>query len=125
MYIFATMFLREQKCTFRINLAAIIMVVSLVWLTVSLPFVYNSICNNGFATEMSSSAGTDQPGEELPIQSNEEKAPTNNTQEEYLHGAAENLALLSLFLDHIVSHNSTAYIAYHGELLSPPPVFLS
>ena len=119
------MFLREQISTFRIKLAAIIMVISLVWLTVSLPFVYNFFCDNGFATEMNSSAGTEHPGEELPIQSSEEKAPTNNAQEEYLHGAAENLALLSLFLDHMASHNSTAYIAYHGELLSPPPEFLS
>jgi hypothetical protein len=119
------MFLREAKSTYRIKLAAIIMVISLVWLTVSLPFLYNSICNNGLATEAESSAGTEQPGEELPIQSSEEKAPTNNVQEEYLHGAAENLVLLSLFLDHMASQNSTAYIAYHGELLSPPPEFFS
>ena len=119
------MFLRERRSDFRLKLAAMVMVISLVWLTVSLPFVYNSICANGFATETESTAGTDQPGEEVPIQSSEEKAPNNSVQEEYLHGAAENLVLLSLFLDHRASHNSTDYVAYHGELLSPPPEFLS
>ena len=101
------------------------MSLSLLWLTVSLPFVYDSQLKfavlSGEKTEKSSIPFED---EELPLSTNttEEKAPTVITgQEELLHHEHENHLLGSQYLSHISRHNPSIYIAFYGELISPPP----
>lgn len=102
------------------------MILTLMWLTVSTPFVLASqqeIAKQQ-KTEKAASSPIDSNDEESnPLGNNtEEKAPnTTSISEEYLHTF------------HIISHfytevsqchkheNSEVYIAFHGELLVPPP----
>ena len=105
------------------------MCLSLTWLTISLPFVYDSQVKfaalSGDKTEKSSLPFED---EEMPLTTNttEEKAPSVITgQEELLHHENENHLLGSQFLSHKSRHNPSIYIAFYGELISPPPDFRS
>lgn len=106
------------------RISAILMIIALVWLTVSLPFVYQAMNDHP-----DHSACTNCPlptdEEEMPVNASEEKSPLTGAQEEYLHHHDEGLILASLLLTHRSGHCASAYIAYHGELLSPPPEFIS
>jgi hypothetical protein len=108
------------------RVSAILMIISLVWLTVSLPFVFQAM--NAHHPEHSACTDCPLPSddEELPVNASEEKSPVNNgAQEEYLHYQNEGLILASQFLTHSAGHHASVYIAYHGELLSPPPEVIS
>lgn len=108
-------------------ISAVIMILALAWLTVSTPFVLASQQEQAkqHKMEKASSSPIENSEEESsnPLGNNtEEKVPTTTSlSEEYLHTA------------HIISHfytevsqyhtheNSDTYIAFHGELLVPPP----
>jgi hypothetical protein len=110
--------------------SSVFMILTLVWLTVSLPFV-NAAQQQ--AIEQSSSAASDNP-----LNSDEEDDNNNpfaNTTEEKTSGNFNTLSEEYLhdthYFDHYVivpsveyklEHVST-YIAFHGELISPPPDF--
>lgn len=105
-------------------LSAVFLVLVLAWLTVSLPFVYEArsgICKitNGAIT------GSDNPF----AGATEEKAPSNtlvSVVEEYLHHDDHDLSIYLLETSNTQLHaQESAYIAFHGELLVPPPNFLS
>jgi hypothetical protein len=98
------------------------MILALAWLTVSAPFVYASFQKTHAITEKSQ---CEQPAEEdcgNPFSSNttEEKSGIN-TLSEYLHDA--------YYTDHHYNiigrihkyHSSDLYLAFHPELISPPP----
>lgn len=105
------------------------MCLSLVWLTVSLPYVFDSqLKYAAIAGEQNEQSSFPFGEEEIPLTTNtsEEKAPTVITgQEEYLHHENENHLLGSQFLSHISRHNPSIYIAFYGELISPPPDCIS
>lgn len=108
------------------KLSAVFMIVALLWLTVSTPFVLAS--QQELAKQQHSISDNQPPLSCTEEESNpfgnttEEKAPSSNTfSEEYLH-------------DHHITHyfiletsqyhkceNAGTYIAFHGELLVPPP----
>ena len=106
---------------------AVFMCLSLLWLTVCLPFVYDSQVKYAISTNEGSDPSIPINDEEVPLtNTTEEKASTSVTgQEEYLHHERDNLLLGSLFLSHKSSHNTSIYIAFYGELISPPPDFIS
>ena len=96
-------------------LSAILMVASLLWLTISLPFVYKAEQQN-----ISWSEKQGQP--ESPFSdTTEEKAPSVSVSEEYLHDHNEIAGLVTNKLMHDHRHAYDIYIAFHGELISPPP----
>lgn len=103
------------------KISAILMAFALVWLTISLPFVYRAMNQATYA--VSGGQSGDQGAEEdLPLNATEEKSPVNNgAQEEYLHDSENDHALSSLFLTHTSKQVDRNYLAFHGELLSPPP----
>lgn len=108
-------------------ISAVIMILALAWLTVSAPFVLASQQEQARQQKMEKAASSpiENNDEESsnPLGSNtEEKVPgSTSLSEEYLHTA------------HVISHfctevsqyhkheNSDIYIAFHGELLVPPP----
>ena len=111
---------QKNTSNLKARISAMVMVLSLVWLTVSLPFVYNS------AVQAQNTTANTHTDEEVPLNTTEEKAQTStNFQEEYIHGSQDNLIQASIFLTHACSHGIGIYVAYHGELLSPPPESLS
>lgn len=104
--------------------SAVLMILALVWLTVSLPVV--SECMKGIANEEMTNSPLNGPEDETsnPLSgATEEKAPTpsSNVSEEYLH---EHHKTDPFFLSAAQIHmleNAGTYTAFHGELLVPPP----
>lgn len=116
-------FLMNQRPTIhslRKVLSAIFLVLLLGWLTISLPFVYNA---QQHAMETAQSNGEDGPtsNKNLNPLSNTTEEKTPDQVQEYLHGQPENLEFETSDLDHLHAHACKVYIAFHGELLSPPP----
>jgi hypothetical protein len=102
------------------------MMMALLWLTISTPFVYNSQQESLRQYKMSDA--------DSPLTANEEEAanPFGNTteeknpnsssfSEEYLHDHHHNDHFLSVILRYHKCENTDTYIAYHGELHVPPP----
>jgi len=107
--------------------AAVIMLFALAWLTVSLPYVYSF--QKELAKQESKSAPVDSPvdnEESNPLaNSTEEKAPSSTVSEEWLHNTEDHNDIFSYKLSHDNRHSYDVYVAYHGEIQSPPPNFLS
>ena len=116
----------QQSYSFFSCVSAFVMIAALAWLTISAPFVYAS--QQEIAKQNSSAAadfpiaGTEEEANPLNG-STEEKAPKtlNSVSEEYLHDNHRSEYLLSLTSQFHKGEDATTYIAYHGELLVPPP----
>lgn len=112
-----------KKCT------SMLMLVTLLWLTVSAPFVYASQSKLLKQQTLISQSLPDDDGEEEqncePLGSNTTEEKTSNglntLSEEYLHQDSELFHLAELSLDHTRYHTVSEYVAFHGELLCPPP----
>ena len=108
-------------------IAATVMLFALAWLTVSLPYVYSF--QKELAKQESKSVPINSPvdnEESNPLaNSTEEKAPSSTISEEWLHHTDDHNYLFSYKLNHDNRHSYDVYVAYHGEVQSPPPNFLS
>lgn len=85
------------------------MVVALIWLTISLPFVYQAQqqlkCQSEYSTNTT-----------------EEKTESGvNTLSEYLHEAHGYIHPESLFKNIYKCHSNDEFVAFHPEHISPPP----
>ena len=107
------------------RLAAVVMFGALSWLTVCLPHVYSF--QKELAKQESRSVQFDCPvdnEESNPLgNATEEKAPA--AAEEYLHHTDDHKYLFCYSLSHDNRHAYDIYVAYHGEVQSPPPNFIS
>jgi hypothetical protein len=116
---------------FKHQLVSVLMLVTLLWLTVSTPFVYASQLQLEEQHACSSSQNEESDDEQeqacTPLGSNttEEKTSgsVNSLSEEYLHFDSELFHLAELSLNHTRTHTVSEYVAFHGELLCPPPNF--
>ena len=110
-----------------IKITAICMVLALLWLTVSLPFV------NAAQQAQKDYSSVIPFEEELP--GAEESNPFGNTTEEkaesgtnglseYLHHIHELTHPAGSLHKHNCSHDFSVYVAFHGEMLCPPPNFI-
>ena len=116
-----------QPYSFFNHVSAIMMIVALSWLTISAPFVFEQ--QQKIAKQNSSNCAS------LPITANEEeaanpfsgsteeKAPKslNTFSEEYLHDHHQSEYLFSIASKFHKCEDAGTYVAYHGELLVPPP----
>jgi hypothetical protein len=107
-------------------ISALLMMLALIWLTVSIPFVYNSQQQLAKQNQTASPANVALAEEECGSglgNTTEEKKSSNGSSltEEYLH----HLHIDDLFISQISqSHNSEnagVYNAFHGEVQVPPP----
>lgn len=105
------------------KVSAVFMVLALLWLTVSAPFVFAA---KEELTKVTHTEQTELPATEEdsnPFSSStEEKAPSGTSlTEEYIHDhhEADHLFLIASQLH--INRNAGTYLAYHGELLVPPP----
>jgi hypothetical protein len=112
---------QKQPCQLEQILSSILMLAMLTWLTVCLPFVNESQKYAGVQAEQTS--GETKADSNNPLTStNEEKSESGSSLlSEYLHEipVADHhfIPLMSFFK----GHPSDLYIAYHPELLIPPP----
>lgn len=109
-----------HKCT------AIFLIMTLLWLTVSTPFVaaaQQEIAKSEKMTD-SKAPGTDAEEENTnaPGNATEEKVPgSNSLSEEYIHEPYLTHYFFSPVSTYHKCENADTYIAFHGELLVPPP----
>ncbi len=106
--------------------SAIFMMLALLWLTISTPFVDaaqqelakdGKIVNTGFAH-----CTNDEESGNSFSNTTEEKAPNGSTaSEEYLHDHHSQDHFFSIASQYHSCENEGTYHAYHGELLVPPP----
>ena len=104
------------------------MILALLWLTVSAPFVFAS---QQHLAKYEKSAKADSPVENTEEETTnpltnttEEKAPTSSSSsfsEEYLHDHHTTDVFYSIVLQFHKCEHADIYVAYHGELLVPPP----
>jgi hypothetical protein len=102
------------------------MIVALSWLTISAPFVFE---HQQKIAKLNSTTCADLPisgteEEANPFSSStEEKAPKtlNTFSEEYLHNHHQSEYFLSIASQFHKCEDAGIYVAYHGELLVPPP----
>lgn len=104
------------------------MFLALLWLTISLPFVYDAqqliAKQSAITTVITLDDNPVECSEDAnPLSSSvEEKAGSNSSiLEEYLHHDDEGVSSEDPQLSHIDNRSYDLYLAFHGELLSPPP----
>ncbi|MFM6924471.1 MAG: hypothetical protein ACKOU7_03145 [Ferruginibacter sp.] len=105
--------------------SAVFLILALIWLTVSTPFVIASQQEAAKHTKEKNAsplAGNEEESSNPLGNNTEEKAPTStNLSEEFLHS----FHIISHFYAEISQYhkheNSGTYTAFHGELLVPPP----
>ena len=108
-------------------LSAGFLILALLWLTVSLPFVYESQRELAKHSKSVSDRCSHTSNEEEPASAfgntTEEKAPSSTTSvsEEYLHDNHIAEYITSLASQIHKCENSGIYNAFHGEVHVPPP----
>lgn len=107
--------------------SAVLMIAALLWLTISAPFVYagqQEITKQLKAEKPATALDDTDEDATNPFGNNtEEKAPTNGSSfsEEYLHDHHKDEYFFSIVSQYHKCENAGTYVAYHGELLVPPP----
>ena len=98
------------------------MILLLLWLTVSIPFVYEAQQQLAKNTYSNISGGESQKNDTGNPFANttEEKTPPSIT-EEYLHHEEVMTNTQIETISEYNSHQIAVYLAFHGELISPPP----
>lgn len=106
--------------------SAILMMLALFWLTISTPFVFAcqlELAKQGKVSNTKSPTTTSEEEASKTVNNSaEEKVPSGNSfSEEYLHEhhVAHHLEMKDT--QHHNFENAGTYIAFHGELLVPPP----
>ncbi len=106
------------------------MILALVWLTISTPFVFASqqelVKQGKIANTQSADTSNEEETAKPPVNNTEEKVPNsgNSLSEEYLHDHHIAHYFIPQVLLHHKCENADTYIAFHGELLVPPPNFV-
>jgi hypothetical protein len=102
--------------------SSLLMLTMLTWLTVCLPFVNQSQKVSKAQTEQTDGSETESDGTNPLSNTNEEKSESGTSLlAEYLHEVSQlehNFITLTTFYK---CHPSDLYIAFHPELVIPPP----
>jgi hypothetical protein len=107
-------------------LSAVFMIMALLWLTVSLPFVYDNQQKQSERDKIENASCWAENNEDSsnPFgNTTEEKNPnsSNSLSEEFLHDHYSHDHFFSIASQSYKRINVDTYIAYHGELDVPPP----
>lgn len=107
------------------------MILTLLWLTVSTPFICASQQESTRMEKKEKAAtaplaGTEEESSNPFGNNTEEKVPgTNSLSEEFLHEHHITHYFVSVGCTYHKCENADTYTAFHGELLIPPPNCLS
>ncbi len=114
---------QNQTYTVTHKMSAVCMILMILWLTVSAPFVFAS--EQSLEKQCSSSVplSSNDDDSENPYGNNtEEKAPSSTSfSEEYLHDFDKSDLFSLLVASNHTIKDADTYHAFHGELLVPPP----
>ena len=121
--------MRKTRRTYIIfrKASAVFLMLTLLWLTVSTPFVLAAQQEIAKQQKMQAASFPDTTSEDESADSAnnniEEKVPNtgNGFSEEYLHDHHASHYIASTISSYQKLDNSDTYIAYHGELHCPPP----
>jgi hypothetical protein len=108
------------------KITAVFMIATLFWLTVSAPVVYRAQQRQAEkeSAKSCSALGGNEEESAKPAGANEGKGnSTNSLSEEYLHELHLEDYFFSAKAGYHKPENASDYVAYHGELLVPPPNF--
>jgi hypothetical protein len=97
------------------------MILALAWLTVSTPFVFAEQQRQAAMALETSPGETEECFDPFASTTEEKTEGGANTLSEFLHDHHIHLSGSDLPLKHEKCHTANVYVAYHGELLSPPP----
>ena len=102
------------------------MILALLWLTISIPFVYASqqeLAKESKSISKSSPLSSNEEESSNPFSnSTEEKTPSSSSlTEEFLHDHHVADLFFSVNKVFYACEDAGTYIAFHGELLVPPP----
>lgn len=102
------------------KLSSVFMLLALLWLTVSIPFVY---ADQQAQKELKQKTAQQADDNTNPLSNtNEEKSESGvNTLSEYLHEVEVTDPIGSPIVTFYKCHPSHLYFAFHPELISPPP----
>jgi hypothetical protein len=102
--------------------SAVFMILALMWLTVSISFVYNAQLKISQLEKVEKAVTDSEEEAPNPFGSTEEKAPTNTSlSEEYIHHSYISDYFFYIDSEFHKPENAGTYTAFHGELLVPPP----
>jgi hypothetical protein len=121
--------MNKSKKTYSVfqKASAVFMILTLAWLTVSVSFVYSAkqeLEKKFPATETGSPLAGNEEESSNPFGNNtEEKVPSGfgSLSEEYIHDLHATEYFYSTRSPYHKCENAGTYIAFHGELLIPPP----
>lgn len=113
----------NRRKLLRLKITSLVMVITLLWLTVSIPFVY-MVQENLLSLSTENHSGLEENDNSNPVipNSSEEKTEKgSNNFSEYLchHNLTEHFS--STGVEYILALSAKLYLSYHGELLTPPP----
>lgn len=116
----------KKKYSLLQQVSATFMILALLWLTISAPFVIaaqQKIAKQDTATNSASPlAGNEEEAANPFGNTTEEKAPSSSTfSEEFLHDHHKADYFFSIISRYHKCEDAGTYVAYHGELLVPPP----
>jgi hypothetical protein len=104
------------------KVSAICMILALLWLTISAPFVFEAQKELAKHTTENTAVPLNEEEANPFGNSTEEKAPSSTSfSEEYLHDHHEADHLFLIASQYHINRNAGTYLAFHGELLVPPP----
>jgi hypothetical protein len=118
---------KVQAYTSRQLITVIAMVFSLVWLTISLPFVNGAQLQLKFSQERTQQEPGSATDNSNPLSNTiEEKSESGPLSiSEYLHDQHASDHIEVTLVNFYKCHPADLYYAFHPELLSPPPEELS
>ncbi|HEX6180792.1 MAG TPA: hypothetical protein VFZ47_06060 [Chitinophagaceae bacterium] len=105
------------------TVSCLIMVLSLAWLTVSIPFVYASQQEIAAEIKGEFTGAIDDESNPFSNTTEEKTESGGNTLSEYLHDIHSQVLLTTPIVKYSKCHPSDLYYAFHPELISPPPEF--
>ncbi|HEX2683815.1 MAG TPA: hypothetical protein VHL77_07775 [Ferruginibacter sp.] len=105
--------------------SAVIMILALMWLTVSTPYVLaaqQQVLKKDKTEKTTPLSGSEEETTNTPGNNTEEKTPGSNTfSEEYIHDNNKTEQFYFVTQQYQKTENAGTYTAFHGELLVPPP----
>ncbi len=99
--------------------AAILMILAMLWLTVSIPFVYEA--KQILAEQTSSGSASTDDGNPFANATEEKNEKGVSTISEYVHELQDRHGCGPTAPEFDRNRNTSLFIAFYGEMLSPPP----
>jgi len=113
----------RQKATYHLGkICSVLMLTMLLgWLTVSLPYVYQAKQQSQQTKKVVADLGSSEEETAGSLGGSTEEKTSGNTLSEFLHEQESLAELATLLISHAPDASDDTYLAFHGELLVPPP----